>query len=408
MNALPDHRPDNRQSEGRSAIGSNLPYYALYTALYCSFGAASPFMPSFMASHGIAPEQIGLIFAVSTGVRLVAAPIVGRIADRSQSLRLSVAICAIAAAAVGAGYLAVSTFLGIFGIALLHAAALAPLTNLADALALLRSQTRARAQFEYGWIRGAGSAAFILGTMISGYVVATVGLSSIISTQCFLLIVVPLSLLFIPRPLAIKSVFVTASIEGISELLHMRAFRLVLLIGGLVLGSHAMHDTFAVMRWQEVGISPRSITLLWSAAVASEVIVFFLVGPWLLERLAPETALAIAALAGVLRWSVAAIAIDVAALSIIQPLHGLTFALLHLASMRLLARILPEALAATGLALYGTVGAGIGAVVTLAAGWLYARMGASGFLVMSLLCATAVPLALTFPRIQRLPLPSTP
>jgi PPP family 3-phenylpropionic acid transporter len=55
-------------------------------------------MPFFMASHGIAPEQIGLIFAVSTDVRLVAAPIVGRIADRSQSLRLALAICAIAAA----------------------------------------------------------------------------------------------------------------------------------------------------------------------------------------------------------------------------------------------------------------------------------------------------------------------
>jgi len=41
-----------------------------------------------------------------------------------------------------------------------------------------------------------------------------------------------------------------------------------------------------------------------------------------------------------------------------QPLHGLTFALLHLACMRLLAENVPQQLAATAQAIYGTSASG--------------------------------------------------
>jgi PPP family 3-phenylpropionic acid transporter len=58
------------------------------------------------------------------------------------------------------------------------------------------------------------------------------------------------------------------------------------------------------------------------------------------------------------RWSIAAVTADVTALLLIQPLHGLTFALLHLACMRLLAQSVPLGLAATAQAIYGVVGVG--------------------------------------------------
>ena len=70
----------------------------------------------------------------------------------------------------------------------------------------------------------------------------------------------------------------------------------------------------------------------------------------------------------------------VLALALVQPLHGLTFALLHLACMRLLARIVPPGLEGTAQALYGTVGIGATCGLTLLSGVLYARVGAQGFL----------------------------
>ena len=84
------------------------------------------------------------------------------------------------------------------------------------------------------------------------------------------------------------------------------------------------------------------------------------------------------------------------ALAVIEPLHGLTFALLHLTCMRLLAESVLRHLAATASTLYGTVGIGAAtALLTLASGPLFGRFGAHGFWVMAALCAAALPLART-------------
>jgi PPP family 3-phenylpropionic acid transporter len=97
-----------------------------------------------------------------------------------------------------------------------------------------------------------------------------------------------------------------------------------------------------------------------------------------------------------LRWAVAAQSAAPLALALIQPLHGLTFALLHLASMRVLARTVPPGLEGTAQALYSMVGIGGAiAVLTLLSGALYARLGAHGFWAMAALCALAVPLTWT-------------
>jgi PPP family 3-phenylpropionic acid transporter len=84
----------------------------------------------------------------------------------------------------------------------------------------------------------------------------------------------------------------------------------------------------------------------------------------------------------------------VTALVLVQPLHGLTFAALHLACMRVIPAITPAGLAATAQAMYA-LGAGTAiAVLILASGTLYARLGGQAFLVMALLCAAALPVAL--------------
>ena len=84
---------------------------------------------------------------------------------------------------------------------------------------------------------------------------------------------------------------------------------------------------------------------------------------------------------------------EVVALALVQPLHGITFALLHLACMRVIARTVPQGLEGTAQAIYGTVGIGAAsALLTLVSGALYARMGAQGFWVMAALCALAFPL----------------
>jgi PPP family 3-phenylpropionic acid transporter len=177
--------------------------------------------------------------------------------------------------------------------------------------------------------------------------------------------------------------------------LRIPLFRNMVLVAAMILGSHAMHDAFAVIRWSAAGVGPVAASALWSLSVASEVLVFFVIGPPLIAWLTPRGAIVLAALAGMLRWAVMAQTTDLLALALVQPLHGVTFALLHLACMRLIAQVVPHGTEGTAQAMYATVGIGAAtALLTFASGILYARLGASGFWIMAVLCAAAVPLAL--------------
>jgi PPP family 3-phenylpropionic acid transporter len=170
----------------------------------------------------------------------------------------------------------------------------------------------------------------------------------------------------------------------------------VVLIAALILGSHAMHDSFAMIRWSRAGLGPGTSGLLWSLSVAAEVIVFFFVGRPPLDRIGPADAAMLSAGAGIERWAVMAETAWLPAMTAIEPLHGLTFGLLHLTCMRLLAESVPRHLEATGLTIYGNVAIGTATVLlTLASGLVFDRFGAHGFWAMALLCAAALPLART-------------
>jgi PPP family 3-phenylpropionic acid transporter len=368
-------------------------FVALYALMYAAFGVSSPFMPAFFEGRGLAPEQLGILFAAGTAVRLVSGPFVGRLADLTQALRAVLAVCQLLAAFVALGLLSAPAVTPLLLTSLFHAAALAPTTALADALALGAAQSRdALPRFEYGWVRGTGSAVFVVGTLLSGQVVDSWGLTSIIVFQAALLVAAAGAATLVPALRPQEPVTAAAAPAGVGTLLRMPLFRRVMLASGLVLGSHAMHDTFAVIRWSAAGVTPAMASALWSESVAAEVIVFFLIGPTMLSRLQPAGVVAVAAAAGVIRWVVMAASTSVMALALVQPLHGLTFAAMHLACMRLIAAIVPQRLAATAQTMYALGAGATTALLTLTSGWLYATAGAQGFLMMALLCAAVPPL----------------
>src|SRR6187431_2113755 len=83
----------------------------LFSSLYVAFGVASPFLPAFLSSRGLAPEQVGLALSLAMTVRLISGPIAGRIADRLHALRFVLAICGAAAGAMALGLIPAQGFL---------------------------------------------------------------------------------------------------------------------------------------------------------------------------------------------------------------------------------------------------------------------------------------------------------
>ena len=379
------------------ALSAPLPrFLLLYALLYASFGVASPFLPAFIGARGLAAEQIGVIFAAGTLIRLLSAPLAGRIADRWRIQRKVLAVCAMAAGGAALLYLPAEGFGPILLVSLAYAITLAPLAPLADALAVVaanRPRSPAGQGFEYGWVRGTGSGAFILGSITVGWAVASLKLGTILWWQAALLLATAAATRLVPEFHTPTPSGQALSSESLVTLWHSAVFRRILVVAALILGSHGMHDTFAMILWRAAGITPGIASLLWSVAVVAEVVVFLVIGPALVRRLTPAGCIALAALAGSVRWAVAAVTTQVLALALIQPLHGITFALLHLSCMQLIAMHVPVNLSATAQTIYGTVGIGTStALVMLASGWLFGRLGGSAFALMSLLCLAALPL----------------
>ena len=373
-----------------AAVNALPGYLLLYIALYLAYGTESAYLPAFLGHHGLSNEQIGLVLAAGTVVRIVAGPLTGRLADHLVARKQVLSIAAFFSGLIGFAYNLAFGFAPLLSVSMAHAAATASLAPLADALSVAASM-KGRG-FQYGWVRGAGSAAFVCGTLISGQLIDRFGLRSIIVASSILFLLMTLSAIRIRPPLT-ANVPPPSNLErGVfATLWKIVAFKRLIVIAFLVIGSHALNDAFAVIQWREAGHSNLSISLLWSEAVVAEVVVFFLLGPWLIARLGLSGAARLSAAAGVLRWSVMASTTAVPALVGVQALHGLTFALMHLAAMGIIARSVPTRLAATAQTLYGTGALGIAsATMTFVSGYLYGLFALRAFWAMAACCGIAL------------------
>jgi PPP family 3-phenylpropionic acid transporter len=378
------------------SANSPIAYFALYAALYGAFGVASPFWPKFLEVKGLSPGQIAFIFGAALLIRLITGPLVSALADLLTASRITLASCAGIAAAAAFFLLSAHTFWLLLILVLAQAAALSPTTSIADALSVNRANAKvAGARFEYGWVRGAGSAAFALGTLIMGQLIGPNDLSPVVWMNAGLLLAAIGATALLPLATTERE----RGTKGSPGMLELRSlfdiarFRTLILVAALVFGSHAMNDTFAVIRWSDAGIRPSTISFLWSEAVVAEVIVFFLIGPMLLDRLGERRAATLAVVAAIVRWVIESGTDSVWTLSVLQPLHGLTFALLHLACMRMMAVSVPRNIAATAQSVYGLASGLVTAGVTLCSGFLYATYGGAAFLPMAALCTAALPFA---------------
>ena len=255
----------------------------LFSTLYAAFGVASPFLPELLSLHGADPERLGLTLSLATIIRLISAPLAGRVADRFHALRIVLAICAALGAAAALVFLPAVGFPLLLSVALLHAAMLAPTTVLADALALWAATTSStmRSRFEYGWVRGLGSLAFILGSLTIGQTIQGFGIGSIVIGQAILLLTAAGAAFWVPEisfPHSAEPLFGRTQYASVLDLLRSPSFRWLIVVASLILGSHVMHDSFAMIAWNAAGISPAVGSALWSESVAAEVIVFVAVG----------------------------------------------------------------------------------------------------------------------------------
>jgi len=350
------------------------------------FGAAAvnAFMPLWFADHGLVPGQIGQVLGLAALLRVLAGPAWGTVADRLGRRRPVLCFAACTAAALALTYLTASGFWPILLIAAFQGLAASAIGPLTDSLALSLAR---EGRIEYGPVRSVGSAAFMVMTAVAGWLLGRVGswlvpwlqgfgygLAALISLRLPEATVPPAA----PHPLAGLALF------------RIPAFRLTLGCTALIQGSHAAFYGFAALYWRSQGISDTVIGLLLAECIIAEVLLFAR-GRRLVSRLGPAGLTACAAAAALVRWTLTAFVLPVPVMALIQPLHAATFAMQHLSSMMMLSRFIPADRAATAQALHSALGFGAPTgLMTLLAGWIYARYGGSVFLLMAVMGGSAL------------------
>ncbi|MFC7475328.1 MFS transporter [Dankookia sp. GCM10030260] len=356
----------------------------LFAAQFAAVGVLMPFLPAVLRDHGLTAQQIALVLATGSAVRLLAAPAVGRGADGFGDARTILVLAAALAACTVCGFALAQGFAALLLVAALHAMVNAPVVPLSDALCLGAARER---RFDYGRVRSAGSLAFILAAVAAGQAVEWLGVTSIVWLAAGCLGLTALAARGLPAERA-----AARGRGGFMAPFAVPAFRRILPLSALIQGSHALYYGFGTLHWQAAGLSPGVIGLLWAEGVVAEV-ALFLWGKPLVERLGASGLAALAAGAGVIRWGVTAETVWLPALATVQLLHAVTFGAQHLAAMRVLGGM-PPAQAATAQTLHASIGVGLASgLLTFASGPLYAAWGAQGFWAMAGLCALALPLA---------------
>ena len=353
---------------------------AFYGAIFTYIGIYIPFFPPFLETRGLGAFEIGIIMALPLGVRILATPLMTWFADRSGNPRAILIAYAVGVFASAAVYLVTRDFAATVAVTFVNAIFLNPVMPMTEAIALRGVRVYA---LDYGRMRLAGSATFIVGNLAGGAILAATGAGFAAWLMTGAAAALVLTGLMLPQ---------TGSEEGLAErqagfLSSMRAaanpLDLAVMAGlALVLSSHNLFYVFGTVHWAGQGINSATAGTLWAIGVVAEIILFAWSGA-VGARLGTGGLVFLSVGCATVRWTAMVFDPPLVALYPLQVLHGFTFGATHLAAMRFLG----ERSGGKGVnslqGLYFTLTGLCGCLVNFAAGPLYETFAAGSYAVMT-------------------------
>jgi len=348
-----------------------------YVAFFLFIGINMPFWPAWLAARGMVPQEIGSLMAAALWIRVIANPLLARLADRRGETRRPLAVLLLLALACYGLYAVAEGYWALLGVTLLGSILLSAILPLSDSLAV---HAALRRRIDYGRVRLWGSLSFILASFGGGLVLAGRPPDLILYGLLLALVLSTAAAFALPDW---RRAPAERSGAGLLTLVADRRFMLFLAAASLVQASHSVLYAFGTLHWQAAGHAKDTIGWLWAEGVIAEILLFA-VGTALLRRIEGTRLLMFAGAAGVVRWIALGASTDLPVLACVQVLHGLTFGAAHLAAMDVIGRSAPPGLAATAQSLYSAIATGaVFGLTMLFAGQLYAAQGGAAFYAMA-------------------------
>jgi len=352
-----------------------------YGTVFLVIGVLLPFWPLWMTSRGLGPEDIGLVMAASMTMKVFANPLVAGYADRSGERKRPLVMLALAACFAFALFHWAWGFWPVLAITMLFFSFWSPMMPLLETLTM---QAGNRLSLDYGRIRLWGSLTFIVAAWGMGWVLSGRPEDLIYMTVLAGTVIVIVSASLLPDTRRTVSADKPARVP-ILAVLQDRTFLVFIAATGLIQTSHVIYYAFGTIHWQKVGHSEAVIGWLWAEGVIAEILLFIW-GDRIIRRFGAARLIALAGLAGLIRWWGTGITDALPALLVLQILHGATFGAAHLGAIHFIARRMDPAVAATAQSVYAAAVMGLGfGVASWLGGHLYAAQGGAAYLPMALM-----------------------
>ncbi len=370
---------------------------AWYVLAIGSVGAFHPYLAVILDRRGAEGDALAWSLALFPLGLLVCGPLWGVLADRSPSPH-RVLGAALAVAAIGS----LATLVGgpwwalLPGMVLL-AATRAPAISLGDVLVVRLLGGGREGESAYGGVRMWGSVAFIgivfaVGWLMDRWLIAP------LAVHAALMVGLAGLTWRLPSPDPVQTA-ATGSSTSVLALLRSGPLMKVYTVSVLHIGANSLYDNLFAHHVDSLGMSGAVAGAAIGLGVAAEVLVLAR-GRWLLDRVSPQTLLAVAVLAGIPRWFLTGTVTSPALLVGVQALHGLTFGCWWLGGIAFVLRTAPPELRSTAQAGFVASGFGLGNLLALsAAAWALPNLGSArmftGLTGVSVLAALLLPWALS-------------
>ena len=360
--------------------------------VYVPGGVASVFLGIWLSEHGLPADQIGIINALPMLCLLLLNIVVGRIADKADDWRTALIGISILSALAPLPLYFVSEFWGILLIWALCATSnglIAPVIDAATVRMTRRNGTdfgAIRAWATVGYVFSAAGLGLFLNVLGSGafvtlYVVTVVGRAAL----AFLL----------PRFRAPAPKVTLANVPG-AEAKPSRLkdslklwFVLPLIAFALVNSSNALIGSFAALLWHENGVPNYFLGPLLGIAATGEAALMF---AWRRfgGRVTARNMIMVAALAGLVRFTIMAFNPPVEVLFFTQLLHAFSFGMGYFGVVHFIANWTNEANAAEAQGFANMLNMGASMFALIMFGVLVEHFGSHAFFYSTVTASAAI------------------
>ncbi len=358
-----------------------------FFGFFFAYGVYLPFWALWFEGQGVSASDIGVLVGIGFATRCVANLVITPRIHKVEHLLPALRWVTFALMLFTAFHFFTGGSFWLLALAtILFNMMCGPVLPLSDSVA---NHYAKRNMLDYGRTRLWGSIAFIVGSTVVGYLIVLYGSDMIVYTALFGTFVTLLISLRNPTVLPVTESHEHKVRPKLTELLREWPVIKFLLLVALIQGSHAAYYSFSSIHWRAAGHSEDIIGYLWSLGVVSEILVFA-ISKRVFSNWNIRTLFIISALGVIVRWGLTASTTTLVALVAIQSLHGVTFALAHIATIKYIQHAPQNKMVALQ-ALYNAIPLGaVIALMTTLSGWGYESWGAGVFWGMALMGVLAL------------------